>query len=83
MWLPSGEVLMGKALVGVHADPSALRLLDEIRVLRARVAALEAELEAALAAAPPTPASPHGPSRAAEDAGSGAAARTQGEVAPA
>lgn len=38
---------MGKALWGTHATPSSLRLLDEVRALRQRVA----ELEAALAAA--------------------------------
>lgn len=38
---------MGKALMGTHATPSSLRLLDEVRALRQRVA----ELEQALAAA--------------------------------
>jgi hypothetical protein len=38
---------MGKALMGTHATPSSLRLLDEVRALRQRVA----ELERALAAA--------------------------------
>jgi hypothetical protein len=38
---------MGKALWGTHATPSSLRLLDEVRALRQRVA----ELEEALAAA--------------------------------
>lgn len=37
---------MGKALLGTHVDPATLRLLDEVRALRRRVA----ELEAALAA---------------------------------
>jgi hypothetical protein len=38
---------VSKALLGTHVAPSSLRLLDEVRVLRQRVA----ELEAALAAA--------------------------------
>ncbi len=38
---------MGKALYGTHASPSSLRLLDEVRALRQRIA----ELEDALAAA--------------------------------
>ncbi len=38
---------MGKALLGTHATPSTLRLLDEVQALRRRVA----ELEQALAAA--------------------------------
>ena len=38
---------MAKALMGAHVSPSSLRLLDEVRTLRQRVA----ELEAALAAA--------------------------------
>lgn len=38
---------MGKALLGTHVSPSSLRLLDEVRVLRARVAQLEAALAAA------------------------------------
>ncbi len=38
---------MGKALLGTHATPSSLRLLDEIRALRQRVADLESALEAA------------------------------------
>jgi hypothetical protein len=38
---------MSKALWGTHATPSSVRLLDEVRALRERVA----ELEAALAAA--------------------------------
>ena len=38
---------MGKALLGTHATPSSLRLLDEIRALRQRVADLEAALAAA------------------------------------
>lgn len=41
---------MGKALFGTHTPPSSLRLLDEVRSLRERVA----ELEAALAAAEST-----------------------------
>ena len=64
---------MGKALVGVHADPSALRLLDEIRVLRARVAELEAALALAQAADEP----------AAGDAEPRSHAAGQPEVAPA
>jgi cell division septum initiation protein DivIVA len=38
---------MAKALLGSHVAPSTVRLLDEVRALRQRVA----ELEAALAAA--------------------------------
>lgn len=41
---------MGKALLGTHATPSSLRLLDEIRALRQRVADLESALAAAEAA---------------------------------
>ncbi|MEX1177711.1 MAG: hypothetical protein WEB09_04550 [Nitriliruptor sp.] len=41
---------MGKALLGTHATPSSLRLLDEVRALRQRVADLERALEAAEAA---------------------------------
>ncbi|MEX2504120.1 MAG: hypothetical protein WD378_04670 [Egicoccus sp.] len=41
---------MGKALLGTHASPSSLRLLDEVRALRQRVADLERALEAAEAA---------------------------------
>jgi len=41
---------MGKALLGTHASPSSLRLLDEVRVLRQRVADLERALAAAEAA---------------------------------
>lgn len=46
---------MGKALVGGRSDVHSVRLLDEIRSLRARVAELEAALEraeGALAAGP-------------------------------
>ena len=35
---------MAKALMGTHASPSSLRLLDEVRSLRERVAQLEAAL---------------------------------------
>ncbi len=42
---------MSKALLGTHVAPSSLRLLDEVRVLRQRVAELEAALAAAEAAA--------------------------------
>lgn len=35
---------MGKALLGTHASPSSLRLLDEVRALRQRVADLERAL---------------------------------------
>jgi hypothetical protein len=35
---------MGKALLGTHVAPSSLRLLDEVRVLRQRVAELERAL---------------------------------------
>lgn len=41
---------MGKALFGTHAAPSSLRLLDEVRSLRERVAELEEALAAAEAA---------------------------------
>jgi hypothetical protein len=41
---------MAKALLGTHASPSSLRLLDEIRTLRQRVADLERALAAAEAA---------------------------------
>lgn len=41
---------MGKALIGTHATQNSLRLLDEVRVLRARVAELERALAAAEAA---------------------------------
>lgn len=41
---------MGKALLGTHVTPSSLRLLDEVRALRSRVAQLEAALAAAEAA---------------------------------
>jgi hypothetical protein len=35
---------MGKALLGTHATPGSLRLLDEVRALRARVDELERAL---------------------------------------
>jgi 50S ribosomal subunit-associated GTPase HflX len=41
---------MSKALLGSHVDPTTLRLLDEVRALRRRVADLEAALAAAEAA---------------------------------
>ena len=41
---------MGKALMGSHVAPSSLRLLDEVRVLRQRVAELERALAEAQAA---------------------------------
>ena len=41
---------MGKALLGTHVTPGSLRLLDEVRALRTRVA----ELERALAEAEAT-----------------------------
>jgi hypothetical protein len=41
---------MGKALFGTHTAPASLRLLDEVRSLRERVAELEAALAAAEAA---------------------------------
>jgi hypothetical protein len=41
---------MGKALLGTHVPPSSLRLLDEVRTLRERVADLERALAAAEAA---------------------------------
>lgn len=48
---------MSKALLGTHVSPTSLRLLDEVRVLRQRVAELEralAEAEAARDARPDT-----------------------------
>jgi hypothetical protein len=42
---------VSKALLGTHVAPGSLRLLDEVRVLRQRVAELEAALAAAEAAA--------------------------------
>ncbi|MEX0836677.1 MAG: hypothetical protein WD010_11330 [Nitriliruptor sp.] len=41
---------MAKALMGTHAAPSTLRLLDEVRTLRQRVADLERALATAEAA---------------------------------
>lgn len=41
---------MGKALLGTHATPSSLRLLDEVQALRRRVAELERALAEAEAA---------------------------------
>lgn len=41
---------MGKALLGTHVAPSSLRLMDEVRVLRQRVAELERALAEAQAA---------------------------------
>jgi hypothetical protein len=41
---------MGKALLGTHATPNSLRLLDEVRALRARVVELEQALAEAEAA---------------------------------
>ncbi len=41
---------MGKALLGTHVAPSSVRLLDEVRVLRQRVAELERALAEAEAA---------------------------------
>lgn len=41
---------MGKALLGTHVPPSSLRLLDEVRALRQRVAELETALARAEAA---------------------------------
>ncbi len=41
---------MGKALMGAHVPPSSLRLLEEVRVLRQRVAELERALAEAEAA---------------------------------
>jgi hypothetical protein len=38
---------MGKALLGTHASPNTLRLLDEVRALRARVDELERALSEA------------------------------------
>lgn len=43
---------MGKALMGTHVPSESLRLLDEVRVLRQRVAELEAALDEALRARP-------------------------------
>lgn len=42
---------MSKAILGSVADPRTLRLLDEVRTLRARVAELEVALEEAERAA--------------------------------
>lgn len=47
---------MSKAILGSFADPRTLQLLDEIRALRARVAALEEALEQAEEAAAQSPA---------------------------
>jgi hypothetical protein len=62
---------VSKALLGTHVAPSSLRLLDEVRVLRQRVAELEAALAAAETAAARTraadteaPASDREPARA-------------------
>ncbi|MDX1659665.1 MAG: hypothetical protein R3343_12660 [Nitriliruptorales bacterium] len=41
---------MAKALFGTHTSPRTVELLDEIRVLRSRVAELEQALEEAEAA---------------------------------
>lgn len=41
---------MGKALMGTHVSPTSLRLLDEVRALRQRVAELERALAEAEAA---------------------------------
>ncbi len=41
---------MGKALLGSHVAPSSVRLMDEVRVLRQRVAELERALAEAEAA---------------------------------
>jgi hypothetical protein len=41
---------VSKALLGTYVTPGSLRLLDEVRVLRQRVAELEAALAAAEAA---------------------------------
>jgi hypothetical protein len=38
---------MGKALLGTHTSPNTLRLLDEVRALRARVDELERALSEA------------------------------------
>lgn len=38
---------MAKALLGTYIPPDSLRLLDEIQLLRRRVAELEAALDAA------------------------------------
>jgi hypothetical protein len=49
---------MGKALLGTHTSPTTLRLLDEVRSLRARVDELEralAEAETARDARSDTP----------------------------
>lgn len=42
---------MSRALFGTHAMPSSLRLADEVRRLRARIADLEVALAVAEAAA--------------------------------
>jgi hypothetical protein len=46
----TGGTAVSKALLGTHVAPGSLRLLDEVRVLRQRVAELEAALAAAEAA---------------------------------
>jgi cell division septum initiation protein DivIVA len=46
-----GRTAVSKALVGASVAPTSLRLLDEVRSLRQRVAELEAALAAAEAAA--------------------------------
>lgn len=46
---------MGKALLGTHATPGSLRLLDEVRALRARVEELERALAEAESARPAAP----------------------------
>jgi hypothetical protein len=45
-----GRTAVSKALLGTHVAPTSLRLLDEVRALRQRVAELEAALAAAEAA---------------------------------
>jgi hypothetical protein len=45
-----GGTTMGKALMGSHVAPASLQLLDEVRVLRQRVADLERALAEAEAA---------------------------------
>jgi hypothetical protein len=59
-----GRIAVSKALLGTHVAPTSLRLLDEVRALRQRVADLEAALAAAEAAATarsPQPRAEHDP----------------------
>jgi hypothetical protein len=63
-----GRTAVSKALVGASVAPTSLRLLDEVRSLRQRVAELEAALAAAEAAAAARPVTGAEPPVVAEDA---------------